>query len=595
MLNRNTLIITAGIVTAATLCGCGNGASENMEKAAQSVKENTATETSEKEPEQLEESDTDIGVEEENSETLVKSLPEDGEAAMVYGNGSYFVKAGDRVFCHDYEMAYAKEPSQGGNFLYLGSGIDIYDEGNGEISVLTNEPCSGKLFLCGDDLYSTCEEPDGIKRIVRVSMDGEVFRVGPGEVIGISDDGKLVALWCNDASGEHLDVLNDQRLQYCRVDAPADGNISFVGLTDKELIYQVLDGGEIKLFSLGEDNKEVCLGTLSDKGVYGSLECDDFLFDEDKGDIYGVFAHYDGPVDSVEDYLVVSANPGKEDSLELVSHGYNYDLMPNLTYGDEPTLRLNNGKPDFGFFDEEKLYLSHSYLESHMLSRFVYGNLLWCNESGEVQTIIKSFIPYMDRDNFVMQTGQVLGDEAYVLVAGVKRNEDSDYKLSQAFDFEKMYVLRVPLSGDSVAEVISGGDFEGSKTFDYEGFDPYVGNWRMDDFIVENGVTPSHSRNMWIGITDEQELSFMDNEEYSGYSFMLSTSAAGDECLVVGYSEGLELTCTGKLVNEGGQDKLILEVQERLSSIDDPGPASWKGSFHRVTDEEWNAEWGTDH
>ena len=32
----------------------------------------------------------------------------------------------------------------------------------------------------------------------------------------------------------------------------------------------------------------------------------------------------------------------------------------------------------------------------------------------------------------------------------------------------------------------------------------------------------------------------------------------------------------------------------KLESMDDPRPASWKGSFHRVTDEEWAAEWGTD-
>ena len=155
-----------------------------------------------------------------------------------------------------------------------------------------------------------------------------------------------------------------------------------------------------------------------------------------------------------------------------------------------------------------------------------------------------------------------------------------------------MYVLRVPLKEGAKAEAVIGDDFEKDLTFDASGFEPYVGNWRMDDFIVEDGVTPSHSRNMWIGITDEQELSFMDNEEYSGFPFILSTSVLGDECLIVGYNEVMGITCTGKLTNDSGEEKLILEVQEIKDSIDDPGPASWKGSFHRVTDEEWNAEWG---
>lgn len=98
-----------------------------------------------------------------------------------------------------------------------------------------------------------------------------------------------------------------------------------------------------------------------------------------------------------------------------------------------------------------------------------------------------------------------------------------------AADFEKMYVLRVPLEEEAKAEVILGDDFEDKKTFDAAGFEPYVGIWRMDDFISEDGVIPSHSRNMWIGVTDEQELKFMDNDEYSGFPFMLSTSDIDDE------------------------------------------------------------------
>lgn len=191
-----------------------------------------------------------------------------------------------------------------------------------------------------------------------------------------------------------------------------------------------------------------------------------------------------------------------------------------------------------------------------MLSRFVYGDLLWSDNEGQAQTMIKSFIPYMDRDSFVMQTGEILGDEAYVLVAGVNRDPGSDYKLSQAFEFKGMYILRIPSLKDPSIEVVSGGDFEKELTSDKKGYEPYIGTWRMDDFIIEDGYEPDHSRNMWIGINDEQEL-----------------------------------TCTGRYTNDSGEEKLILEVQERKESIDDPGPASWKGVFHRVSDEEWSVEW----
>ena len=525
------------------------------------------------------------------SDSTPDSTPDDLKKAAVYGNGSYFVRVGEEVFYHSYEKLPYGESAPGGQFLPFGRGICSYDEATGKITELSAEPCSGKLFYCGNEFYSTCEEENEPSRIVRISMDGETFRVGPGTVEGISPDGRLVALMCDDASIKHLDIIDESHTQCIRVDKPEDGSLAFCALTDKEVIYEKSFSDRIELCSMGDDGEEVLLGVLSETGIYGSLECDDFLMDDENGDVYCVFAHYDGPVDSVGDYIVVKLAPGKEGGLELITHGYNNEMMPNIGYDDEPFLRVNNGELSFASFDENKLYLSHSYLGSHMLSRFEYGNLLWSDNEGQAQTMIKSFIPYMDRDSFVMQTGEILGDEAYVLVAGVNRDPGSDYKLSQAFEFKGMYILRIPSLKDPSIEVVSGGDFEKELTFDKKGYEPYIGTWRMDDFIIEDGYEPDHSRNMWIGINDEQELTFMDNEEYSGFPFMLSTSDAGDECLIVGYNEVLELTCTGRYTNDSGEEKLILEVQERKESIDDPGPASWKGVFHRVSDEEWSVEW----
>lgn len=583
MIGKQKFIVAMCIMTALSIGGCGTG------KADDAIPMDTVKDNDERSVV----SDDSVSVATDNPDDSMEeaAISEDVPYTKVYGNGSYFVKVGDKVYFHEYENAVAAGASQGGKFLSLGNGICYYDETENEINELSDATCCDELYLCGDEFYSTGYDDNGQGQIVRVSLDGDSFKVGPGSVEGISADGGLVALWCDDASVKHLDVLDREHLQYCRIDEPSDGALSFCGLTEKEIVYQIKTSEGINLYSMGSDNEEECLGTLSDLGVYGALECDDFLFDEANDRIFCVFAHYDGPVDSVEDYLVISAVPGKENSLELVSHGYNYELMPNLSYGDEPMLRLIDGELGFGFYDEDKLYLSHSYLGSRMLSRFVYGNLLWCDEKGNVQTIIKSFIPYMDRDGFVMQAGQVLGNEAYVLVAGVERDESSDYKLSQAFGFDRMYVLRIPLEKDAVAKAIIGDDLEKDLTFDAQGFESYIGSWRMDDFIIEDGYIPEHSRNMWIGITDDQELSFMDNEEYSGFPFMLSTSDQGGECLIVGYNEVLELTCTGKLSEVDGEEKLILEVQEKLESIDDPRPADWKGSFHRVTDEEWAAEW----
>ena len=616
MFGNKNILVSAVLLAVMTLIGCGanapaesqvngNQASESRGNESRGngnsvswslAKESSANESAQQQKATNGAAASETTAEEGTTESRTgESILQDDSAGagQIYGNGSYFVKVGDKVFFHDYENAVAAEPSQGGGFLWLQGGLDCYDEVSGTLTRISDEKSSGELYLCGDEFYLAQEDAEGGSQIIRISMDGEVYRVGPGSVKGVSSDGSMAALWCNDASKRHLDVLDARNNQYCRVDEPDNGSIDFCGFSSSGIIYQKKVDDEIKLYSMGYGSNEVCLGTLSDLGIYGSLECDDFICDDRTDDIYCVFASYGGPVDMVEDYLIVKANVGKEDSLSLLQHGYDQEKMPSIGDTDEPSLRLNNGNLSYGFYDEDKLYLSHSYMGSRMLGRFVYGNLLWCDDRGEVQTIIKNFIPYMDRDIFVMQTGQVLGDEAYLLVALVKRNENSDYKLSQAFDFKRMYVLRVPLKESSKAEAIAGDDFEKNMTFDEKGFEPYVGNWRMDDFIVEDGIMPSHSRNMWIGITDEQELSFMDDEEYSGFPFVLSTSVTGDECLIVGYNEVFGISCTGKLVKDGGEERLILEVQESKENIDDPGPDSWKGSFHRATDEEWAAEWGS--
>ncbi len=588
-------VLATGLVATLMLAGCGdsgsfkNDVSVSKDDKAQNI-ENPKEQEASAEASSVESAPVEESPKPEETITYTDEI---------YGNGSYFVKVGEKVFFHDYEKVTAKESSQGGQFLDLGGGIVCFDESDGTITRITSEPLTGELYLLGDRFFGTVIDSSGRGQIVSVTADAQTHPHGLGRIKGVSEDGKRIAIWNDNDSGQSLEVLTDELLgdvnqQFCIVDKPEDGTIAYCGLTDESLIYTKKSGDKIDLFSMGSDSQEVCLGTLSDMGIYGGLECDDFLYDEGSNMVYAVFAHYGGPVDSVEDYLIVSAAPGQEGSATLIQHGYDYNVMPNLTSTDEPTLRLIDGKLSYGFYDEKELYLSHSYLGSHMLSRFVYGNLLWCDEEGNVQNIVKSFIPYMDRDNFVMQTGQVLGDEAFVLVAGVVRNEASDVKLSQAFDFGNMYVLRVPLKENSTPETIVGGDFEELISFDREGFEPYVGTWRLDEFTNVASNQPYHSPNMWIGITEDQELRFIDYEEYSGFPFMLSTSSIGNDCLIVGYSEGLGLTLTGKLVvNEtDGSEALLLEVQEKLESIDDIRPASWQGSFHRVTDEEMKTEWG---
>ncbi|SDB42908.1 hypothetical protein [Butyrivibrio sp. INlla16] len=99
------------------------------------------------------ESDVRTTVKEEDSapskmpETEKNLDEEPTEENLVYGNGSYFVKVGDKVYFHDYSRAAVGESSQGGQFLYLGSGICAYDESSGEISEISDESCSGKLFF----------------------------------------------------------------------------------------------------------------------------------------------------------------------------------------------------------------------------------------------------------------------------------------------------------------------------------------------------------------------------------------------------------------------------------------------------------------
>jgi hypothetical protein len=80
------------------------------------------------------------------------------ETDLVYGNGGYLVKVGQKVFFHDYQKTDVMEPSLGGQFLEYGRGICSYDEATGEA---VRVQYGGSVKPDNIKEYMACEDIDG--------------------------------------------------------------------------------------------------------------------------------------------------------------------------------------------------------------------------------------------------------------------------------------------------------------------------------------------------------------------------------------------------------------------------------------------------
>ncbi|MBR6451768.1 MAG: hypothetical protein IKS87_03615 [Lachnospiraceae bacterium] len=375
---------------------------------------------------------------EEEPEETVPDKP--SEQADVEGNGGFFIRVGDSVYFHRTEGDYYGETLLGRDLLYdVGVEEDVatlcrYDIRTGETEELCTDGCTGRMYLCGDKIfYSRDMGADGYE-VWFVTLDGsEHSKWCPGEVAGVSPEGDRLAIDGYYDGSRFLMAYDENMDHVCSVPRFSDP-IEFCGFSHKEMFYLEQEDGKVSCYSARNDEAEhVCYGELSLNGGFGGPYCDRFLSDGDM--VYMLCAWYGGPVNTVEDYLIVGMEMGNAGSLSELQHGYDAKRMPGVESYEEPYLFVKDGELTYQPHDQNEAYLSEGK----------YGDLMMWKD-GEGSLITDDAIREEECDNLLLQKGLVMGDAAYLMIAAAERVPEEDYKIFQAFRLSQIYPMRLDFS-----------------------------------------------------------------------------------------------------------------------------------------------------
>ena len=378
--------------------------------------------------------------------------------AFIEGNGCFLMRVGTDIYFHRYTREAFPDIALDGAFLggnsreEEASVLCRYDTLTEEVTEIVPDGCLSELYYCGDRFFYTREAEEEIWTVTPL---GEKEKFAPGQVAGVSGDGSRIALWVMRGEDRCLSVYDAQgREASCLTDRSDLGRLRYCGFSEDVLLFTGRDAGNtVRLYSVSPGNEPVCLGMLS---VTGTASCDRLV--PFSGDVFCLFGWYGGPVNSLEDFLVVRCTPGKEDSLRELQHGYDASHMKGLDPADEPWFRVDAGAVAYLAHEPYSLELTHSNPACSGIRRFVYGDLLLYDGDGNARTLIRDLVPEMDSERLILQDARILGDSAYLMLAQAERDRESDDKIRQAFLFRDMFILRQPLNTETVESLT---DFSG--------------------------------------------------------------------------------------------------------------------------------------
>ncbi len=379
--------------------------------------------------------------EEQQDEADEKQEDSSSDLPDVEGNGGFFLRVGDGVYYHCADGDFYGETILGRDLLYdTGVREDLatlcrYDIKSGEVTELARDGCTGKMYLCGDKIFYTRDMGADGMEVWYVTLDGsEQSKFCPGEVVGVSPEGDRLAI-DGYYDGSKFLMSYDENMDYlCSIPVFSDP-VRFCGFCGGELFYLEQEEGKVSLYSGKNDMaNHFFYGELSLPGGFGGPYCDRFVTDGNR--VCMLLAWYGGPVNTMEDFLVVEMEAGKEDSLSEIQHGYDAGLMPDIDSYEEPYLYLADDGIRYEKHERGTAYLSES----------TYGSLMAFTESGDDELITDDAIREDESDRLVFQNGIVIGDAVYLMVAGAERMPGEDYKIFPAFRLLQMYPMRLDFS-----------------------------------------------------------------------------------------------------------------------------------------------------
>lgn len=530
-------------VFAAALCGCTAKPVESPNAAPPTVEAQPAAQ-----PEQI------------------AAEPESAPAPVcVENNGAYFVRLSDGVYFHRYGSLAMGEAVLWGDFLgYLDTEQNAavlcrVDPESGAVTELFEDGCGGKLYWCGDRFYCKRSADDGV-HVCTVQLDGTVADFGCGSVAGVSEDAAYVALW-RYGEDEALRVLDAEGAERCALSVPEGSYYEFCGMCGDTAVYLDLTDGHATLCAVNAAGT-VALGELPMESEFEYPQCEQFLCDG--GDVYCLFASYEGSAAMLNDFTVVRAKTGEPGSLTIVQEGYDAAQMPDVSEYALPRLTLSDGA----------LSYSAALSGTVELTDGISGDLVYHETPERATRLSAGFIRAIEQDGLRIQTAEAVDGAAYLIVASMERAPDEDIGWRWAYRLNELYYLRLPLTEDAAVETLTGTDWSEASSFDEAGYADYLGRWRKVAGSAESDERVEAAPGSWVEFTEER--SALLHSEFGDKTFQVVAFAEEDGCVLNG------ATADGDQLYAFFEDgELVVSVLEYFVNEYGSDAISWTGYYVR--------------
>ncbi len=434
----------------------------------------------------------------------------------VENNGEYIIRVGDRVYFRTYDQLAVPRTEIGQYFLgndsaEYGSEICYYDLSDETRGVFAKVNGSGPLYACQDGflLY------DGTEYTSLIKPDGsEVKKYLEGQALGVSDDGRCVALGLYPGGGSDTTGLS-MAVDGVMSDTMMGGDDSyavFAGFAEDTMIATVsdyLDDSHI-VAALDTNGVYTSLGEIqSYEGDFYPLSPVFIDFVSSGDDIALEYGFYDGTAYVLNAAMIYTGNVKEGDS-----------MMPAVTFEDgmERSLFKDGGNILWGEHAPGEVGLSDGNR----------GDLIYYTGTEDYSTVSPKYVRWPEEDYYdvdswdFLQEGFITGDKLFAIKAVAYRNPDEDFGWRWAYnlfalDYEVYDLSRMRESGaefTTLAYIASNSWDQGDFTLaDLEG------EWEIDRLTMEGSVCyPAENDETYIFIVDGKNAKMI--WDYPGDSVM---------------------------------------------------------------------------
>jgi len=422
------------------------------------------------------------------SSAVVNNVKE--ERPNVDNNGGFFVRVGEKIWFRQYADGAIDEPQLWGNFLNvppshkIESTLCFYDEEGDAIIEEMGDDGFGPLWFGTDGFFlNRADEDSGLSTVYFRPVDGgKAQDLREGEVAGVSDNGRFVAIESKDSPGFSGLYIYEGTKELYRI-VPSDSEYyEFGALTNEgDLVYGGYDY-DSELYTVRYLPKgghvSTILGTLPDPELaMSSAQLSQCLLDGD--DVYFVFAWYEGTGNMLAETMCARAVLNKDNSMSVMEH----ETLSDESEYDLPLPKLLlEGPGEVEAFDVLPGDIG--------LSMINFGDLIWYDSPYSAICLIPEFIEQnpFDYGDKIVQTMCSIGDSAYLIVAGSSPAPEYDIGWRMAYSPGDLYYLRVPLQENSWVETLVGKEWgDNSEILDMV-YSKMIGEWELVETHDEAGL-----------------------------------------------------------------------------------------------------------